>query len=72
MVVEPRAGGGAPAQGPARPVVARYPGADEADRMLDMGFQAAMEAIVAETPPSRRTWLFSDSIPMPSDPLPSG
>ncbi|WP_163575543.1 ATP-dependent RNA helicase DbpA [Halomonas faecis] len=32
---------------------------DEADRMLDMGFQAAMEAIVAETPASRRTWLFS-------------
>ncbi|MGQ4878583.1 ATP-dependent RNA helicase DbpA [Billgrantia sp. LNSP4103-1] len=32
---------------------------DEADRMLDMGFQAAMEAIVAETPASRQTLLFS-------------
>ncbi|MCH4564561.1 MULTISPECIES: ATP-dependent RNA helicase DbpA [Halomonas] len=32
---------------------------DEADRMLDMGFQASMEAIVAETPASRQTWLFS-------------
>lgn len=32
---------------------------DEADRMLDMGFQASMEAIVAETPASRQTLLFS-------------
>lgn len=32
---------------------------DEADRMLDMGFQAAMEAIVAETPAARQTLLFS-------------
>ncbi|KAA0011918.1 ATP-dependent RNA helicase DbpA [Billgrantia pellis] len=32
---------------------------DEADRMLGMGFQAAMEAIVAETPVDRQTLLFS-------------
>ncbi|MGR4069700.1 ATP-dependent RNA helicase DbpA [Billgrantia sp. C5P2] len=32
---------------------------DEADRMLDMGFQATMEAIVAETPVERQTLLFS-------------
>nr|WP_240609817.1 ATP-dependent RNA helicase DbpA [Halomonas endophytica] len=32
---------------------------DEANRMLDMGFQAAMDAIVRETPNSRQTLLFS-------------
>ena len=32
---------------------------DEADRMLDMGFQASLEAIVAETPSRRQTLLFS-------------
>ncbi|GAB2779030.1 ATP-dependent RNA helicase DbpA [Halomonas shantousis] len=32
---------------------------DEADRMLDMGFQAALETIVAATPTSRQTLLFS-------------
>lgn len=32
---------------------------DEADRMLDMGFQSTLESIVAETPASRQTLLFS-------------
>jgi len=32
---------------------------DEADRMLDMGFQEALERIVRETPASRQTLLFS-------------
>ncbi len=32
---------------------------DEADRMLDMGFQAALDTIVAATPKARQTLLFS-------------
>lgn len=36
---------------------------DEADRMLEMGFQAAVDTIVAETPKSRQTLLFSATYP---------
>jgi ATP-dependent RNA helicase DbpA len=36
---------------------------DEADRMLDMGFQAAVDAIIEKTPVSRQTLLFSATYP---------
>ncbi len=36
---------------------------DEADRMLDMGFSAAMKSIVAKTPKKRQTLLFSATYP---------
>ncbi len=36
---------------------------DEADRMLDMGFQEDMEHILAETPRARQTVLFSATFP---------
>jgi ATP-independent RNA helicase DbpA len=36
---------------------------DEADRMLDMGFEEAVEAIIAETPGSRQTLMFSATWP---------
>ncbi len=38
---------------------------DEADRMLDMGFIDDVRRIVAETPSSRQTLLFSATIPNP-------
>jgi ATP-independent RNA helicase DbpA len=36
---------------------------DEADRMLEMGFQESVEAIVRQTPESRQTLLFSATYP---------
>ncbi len=36
---------------------------DEADRMLDMGFQDALDAIIAEAPKQRQTLLFSATFP---------
>ena len=36
---------------------------DEADEMLDMGFQEDLEAILDATPPSRQTVLFSATMP---------
>jgi ATP-dependent RNA helicase DeaD len=36
---------------------------DEADEMLDMGFRDELEAILDNTPPGRRTLLFSATIP---------
>ena len=36
---------------------------DEADRMLDMGFEEAIREIVASTPPRRQTLLFSATYP---------
>lgn len=36
---------------------------DEADRMLDMGFQEDMQSIVDHTPPNRQTLLFSATFP---------
>lgn len=36
---------------------------DEADRMLEMGFQAALDAIIDQTPAQRQTLLFSATFP---------
>ncbi len=36
---------------------------DEADRMLEMGFQSELDYIVARTPPERQTLLFSATYP---------
>ncbi|GAM62256.1 ATP-dependent RNA helicase dbpA [Vibrio ishigakensis] len=36
---------------------------DEADRMLEMGFQDALDAIIAEAPSERQTLLFSATFP---------
>ena len=38
---------------------------DEADEMLDMGFRDDLEALLDQTPPERRTLLFSATLPRP-------
>ena len=42
---------------------------DEADEMLDMGFREELEAILDATPASRRTLLFSATMPRPIEAL---
>ena len=42
---------------------------DEADRMLDMGFQAVLDQILAELPKDRQTLLFSATYPKTIDAL---
>ena len=36
---------------------------DEADEMLNMGFQEDIDAILENTPSQKRTWLFSATMP---------
>ena len=36
---------------------------DEADEMLSMGFQEELDEILRQTPPTKRTWLFSATMP---------
>ena len=36
---------------------------DEADEMLNMGFQEDLDAILSKTPDGKRTWLFSATMP---------
>lgn len=42
---------------------------DEADRMLDMGFEEDMKKILAATPPTRQTLFFSATYPLTIDAL---
>src|SRR3546814_8051795 len=41
----------------------RYLVLDEADEMLNMGFQEDINSILSNTPASKRTWLFSATMP---------
>src|SRR5690606_40030351 len=36
---------------------------DEADEMLNMGFQEDINSILSETPKDKKTWLFSATMP---------
>ncbi len=44
-------------------VQVRYAILDEADQMLDMGFEEDMETILGYVPPERQTLLFSATMP---------
>ncbi len=50
-------------RGNLRPEAIRVVVLDEADEMLDMGFREELEAILETTPASRRTLLFSATVP---------
>ena len=41
----------------------RYVVLDEADEMLNMGFQEDINNILSETPEDKKTWLFSATMP---------
>src|SRR5690606_37880851 len=41
----------------------RYVVLDEADEMLNMGFQEDINSILSETPDDKKTWLFSATMP---------
>ncbi len=40
---------------------------DEADEMLNMGFQEDIDEILRHTPPNKRTWLFSATMPVSAE-----
>jgi ATP-dependent RNA helicase DeaD len=50
-------------RGNLRPASLRAVVLDEADEMLDLGFREELEAILETTPPERRTFLFSATVP---------
>ena len=50
-------------RGNLRPAALRAVVLDEADEMLDLGFREELEAILETTPPERRTFLFSATVP---------
>jgi ATP-dependent RNA helicase DeaD len=41
----------------------KYVVLDEADEMLNMGFQEDIDSILSTTPPDKKTWLFSATMP---------
>ena len=41
----------------------KYVVLDEADEMLNMGFQEDINNILSETPEEKKTWLFSATMP---------
>jgi len=49
----------------------KYAVLDEADEMLNMGFKEDIDAILVHTPPHKRTWLFSATMPEEAERLAS-